>query len=363
MMLIDAPWQRPKMLRLEGGIMLSGVPRFLAPFVLSTSLLAAAQSPTPQSAAPNGGDFSTNIHPTEEQKVPKNVILVKGAWSSASDSVTPLPEGGNVVDNVYSNQYFGMTYPLPQAWSEKHKGPPPSDSGLYWLTFVTPTEAYKGPARGNIAITAHDMFFTLLPAANALEFVNYKKNHLQADYKLELPPTQMKIADRSFTFFSYWSPVAELHWYVVATEIRCHMVEIVMTSRDTKLLGSLLLDLNKMKLPAEGSPASGKGGGDFPVCIKNYATPQNLMERVEPVLIDRKFNPIPVRIIINKEGKVKHVHFLSAFPEQAKAIEDAVMQWRFKPYVRDGQPLEVETGIMFGRGPLTTSPAKDSATE
>jgi hypothetical protein len=80
------------------------------------------------------------------------------------------------------------------------------------------------------------------------------------------------------------------------------------------------------------------------------------VRKVDPILADRRFNPIPVRIIIDTEGKVKHVHFLSAFPEQAKGITDALLQWRFKPYLRDGQPVEVETGIMFGRTPLPATP-------
>jgi hypothetical protein len=37
------------------------------------------------------------------------------------------------------------------------------------------------------------------------------------------------------------------------------------------------------------------------------------------------------------------VHVLSAFPDQAKSITDAVLQWRFKPRDR-----EVETGVLFG---------------
>jgi hypothetical protein len=58
---------------------------------------------------------------------------------------------------------------------------------------------------------------------------------------------------------------------------------------------------------------------------------------------------VPVRIVVDKEGRVKHIHFLSAFPEQAKSIGDALMQWRFKPYMLDGQPVEVEPGLLFGR--------------
>ena len=50
----------------------------------------------------------------------------------------------------------------------------------------------------------------------------------------------------------------------LATEIRCHAVEIVLTSRDTKLLENLMLDLNKMELPAEAEPHSGNRRGRFP---------------------------------------------------------------------------------------------------
>jgi len=330
--------------------------------VVALSVAAWAQSSKPQNSPQNGGDFSNNVQPGN--RVPTGVVLVKGARPSASDSVTPLPEGGDVINNVFSNKYFGITYALPADWAEKYKGPPPSDSGRYVLAQISPAETYKRPDRGTILMTAQDMFFTPFPAANALELVNYSKNHLQADYKIELPPTPTSLGGRAFTFYAYWSPIAELHWYVLATEIRCHQVQIVMTSRDTKLLESLIADMNKMTLPEEANPTSGTGGGDFPVCVKDYASDENVIARVDPVLTEHKFNPVPVRIIIDKEGNVKHIHFLSAFPDQAKVITDALKQWKFKRYMRGGQPVEVETGIMFGRVSYPTArPAANAATE
>ncbi len=328
----------------------------------SVSSLAWGQEARAQSATQSGGDFSDNTQP--QTKVPTGVILVKGAWSSASDSVTPLPEGGNVTNNVFRDQYFGITYALPPDWTEKYMGPPPSDTGRYVLAQIGPADTFKGPARGNILITAQDMFFTPLPAANALQLINYEKDNLQADYKVERPLTQTRIAGRSFTFFSYWSPVAELHWYVLATEIRCHAVQIVLTSRDTKLLDSLMLDMNKMELPAEASATAGTAGGAVPVCIKDYARDENVIARAEPVFNEHRVNPVPVRVIIDREGKVKHIHFLSAFPDQARAIADALGQWKFRRYLLDGQPVEVETGIMFGRAPHPAAhPAGNAATE
>jgi hypothetical protein len=325
--------------------------------VLSLALMCNSQA---QDAPQNGGDFSQQLHP--DRKLPTGVILVKGAWASASDSVTPVPEGGQVSNHVYNNPYFGLTYTLSADWTRKYDGPPPSDSGYYVLAQIQPADTFKGPHRGSVLIAAEDLFFTPTGATNTPELVDFTRNNLQADYKVASGPTEVRLAGHSFIRFDYYSPVAGLHWHVLATQIRCHMVQFVFTSRDTKLLESLIRDTNKMQLPDEAGLTQGTGGGAAPVCLRDYANEAHIVRKVDPILADRRFNPIPVRIIIDTEGKVKHVHFLSAFPEQAKGITDALLQWRFKPYLRDGQPVEVETGIMFGRAPLPTSPPATAST-
>jgi hypothetical protein len=327
--------------------------RLLTLLGFSLTLLARAHG-APQS----GGDFSNN---PQAKKLPTETILVKGAWSSASDSVTPLPEDGKVTNNVYSNPYFRLTYGLSPDWTEKYSGPPPSDSGYYVLAQIRPAGTFKGTSRGSILIAAQDLFFTLIPAGNALELTKYNHDNLNSDYKVEQTPTLISVAEHSFVRLDYGSPVADLHWRVVATQIRCHMVQFVFISRDTKLIDSLIQEMNKMTLPDEAGPISGRGGADVPVCIKDYASGEHVIERVDPVFTEGRFNPVPVRIIINKEGKVRQIHFLSAFPDQAKAISDALRQWRFKPCLHDGEPMEVETGIMFGRAPRPITTQSTSA--
>ncbi|HVI08949.1 MAG TPA: energy transducer TonB [Candidatus Binatia bacterium] len=330
---------------------------------LSAAPFSVSQA-SPGNAAPpakNGGDFSSGTLSTD--KVPPGVILVKGAWYSASDSITPVPEGGTFNSGAFNNPYFHMTYSLPTDWVQKYQGPPPSDTGRYTLAQIVPGDNSRGSSRGIVLVTAQDMFFTPFPASNALELVNYSKNHLQADYKLEMQPTQTQIGGRSFVFYAYWSPIAEIHWYVASTEIRCHTVQFILSSQNTRLLENLLLDMNKIKLPAGIGPNAGTGGGNDPVCIKDYAIDANMTRRVEPVFSERHFNAVPVRIIVDKDGKVKHIHFLSAYPDQSKAVTDAVNQWRFKPYLQNGKPVEVETGIVFGRAALPARLSADRATE
>lgn len=221
------------------------------------------------------------------------------------------------------------------------------------LAEIVPNDSYKGPSRGSVLITADDLFFAPFPVTRGEELIDYTQTHLAPEYNVERPPAQMTIGGRSFRFVAYWSPAAKLHWYIFATEIRCHAVEIVLSSGDPKLIQELTQDLNAMNLPPEDAKAEGHA---VPVCVKDYAAGDNVIARVDPVFAVRHFNAIPVRIVIGKDGKVKHTHVISAFPDQAKAVADALGQWAFKPYIRNGEPVEVETGILFGTAQTPAAP-------
>jgi TonB-like protein len=286
--------------------------------------------------------------PNPPGKVPAGVILVKGAWSSASDSVTPLPEGGTVTGREYSSAYFHLSYPISAGWIQQYEGPPPSDTGYYVLAQIQPPDTQRSASRGTVLIAAQDMFFASAAAKSALALVNYTGSHLRADYVVERQPSEVKIAGHSFVRLDYVSPVARLHWATLVTQIRCHTVQFTFTSTDTGLIEHLVAGMNDMKLPPEAGVSSGAGGDDAPLCIKDYASGGNVLTRVDPIFADRHYNPIPARVVIDRNGKVKHIHFISSFPEQAKTVTEALQQWRFRPYMVNGRAVEVETGILFG---------------
>jgi len=327
---------------------------------LTLSLPTAFETTYAQTQPPahNGGDFSDQTHPLT--KVPPNTLIVKGAWTASSDSITPVPEGGTLDGNTYSNAYFGLDFTLPVSWTKMYDGPPPSDSGYYSLLQLTPEETAKA-VTGNILITAQDLFFAPSGAKNPQELIRFARDHLQADYRVELEPSQIQLAGRSFIRFDYVAPAAGLHWRVLATQIRCHVVQFIFTSRDPKLLATLVKQAGRMKLPPEAGLTSGSGATTSPECVPDYARDANILERVEPVFTERRFNPVPVRILIDREGKVKHVHLLSAFPDQSRSVIDALQHWRFRPYLRDGAPVEVETGLYFGHVQRQVAPQTTAA--
>ena len=49
--------------------------------------------------------------------------------------------------------------------------------------------------------------------------------------------------------------------------------------------------------------------------------------------------------IIDKEGNIQNLQIVSGHPMLVPAAIEGVKQWRYKPFLLNGQPLEVETAV------------------
>lgn len=271
-----------------------------------------------------------------DQSAKATVFVGLGLTSYTSNPQLPVPENGSLVGDTYRNGYFDLSYSLPKSWIESVKGPPPSATGYYVLS-----QLKASGNKGTMSISASDLFFLLQPADNAIEFLQHTRTSLPAVLTVEKEPSEFAIGQRRFARLDYTG--AEIHWSIVATEMRCHIVQFVFVSRDPQLLDILVHSLDARSLP----PDTGMDDQRFPVCVKSYASDANVLHKADPASVGPKFSSVPVRIIIDKQGRVEQIHVISGFPEQAKSISDALSQWTFKPYVRDGQAREVETGLLF----------------
>jgi protein TonB len=75
-----------------------------------------------------------------------------------------------------------------------------------------------------------------------------------------------------------------------------------------------------------------------------------LIHRVEPsypflAQQARIQGDVVLTAIIDKEGNVQHLQLVSGHPLLAPAAIAAVKQWHYKPFLLNGQPLEVETTV------------------
>src|SRR5271167_2016435 len=116
-----------------------------------------------------------------------------------------------------------------------------------------------------------------------------------------------------------------------------------------------------------GVPGGQMGGiiggivSSTPMAVPKVATPQRVRvsSGVSTGLLVRKVNPnypplarqariqgqVILRAVISKDGSIEGLTLVSGHPMLAPAAIDAVKQWKYKPYLLNGEPVEVDTEV------------------
>jgi periplasmic protein TonB len=116
-----------------------------------------------------------------------------------------------------------------------------------------------------------------------------------------------------------------------------------------------------------GVPGGQMGGviggiiSSTPVAVPKVATPTRVRvsQGVTQGLLIRKVQPnypplarqariqgqVLLAAEISKDGTIENLHLISGHPMLAPAAIEAVKQWKYKPYILNGEPVEVETQI------------------
>jgi periplasmic protein TonB len=116
-----------------------------------------------------------------------------------------------------------------------------------------------------------------------------------------------------------------------------------------------------------GVPGGQMGGviggiiSSTPMAVPKVATPQRVRvsQGVSAGLLVRKVNPnypplarqariqgqVLLQAEISKDGSIQNLRLISGHPMLAPAAIEAVKQWKYKPYLLNGEPVEVETQV------------------
>ena len=117
-----------------------------------------------------------------------------------------------------------------------------------------------------------------------------------------------------------------------------------------------------------GIPGGQMGGviggiiSSTPVAVPKVATPQRVRvsQGVSAGLLVRRVNPtypplarqarisgqVVLRAVIAKDGSIENLTLVSGHPMLAPAAIDAVKQWKYRPYLLNGEPVEVDTEVL-----------------
>ena len=84
--------------------------------------------------------------------------------------------------------------------------------------------------------------------------------------------------------------------------------------------------------------------------IVSHLAEANLLHKVQPSYPTlarqaRVQGTVELRAIISKAGTIENLVVVRGHPMLAPAAIDAVRQWRYRPYLLNNEPIEVETEI------------------
>ena len=76
----------------------------------------------------------------------------------------------------------------------------------------------------------------------------------------------------------------------------------------------------------------------------------NLLYRVQPdypslARLTHTQGAVVLHAVISRQGTIENLQVVSGPPLLMKAAIDAVQRWRYRPYLLNGEPVEVETEI------------------
>src|SRR5208337_4521243 len=84
--------------------------------------------------------------------------------------------------------------------------------------------------------------------------------------------------------------------------------------------------------------------------VVSHLAEANLLHRVQPIYppiarLGRIQGPVELQAVISKAGTIENLVVVSGHPALVKSAIEAVRQWRYRPYLLNNEPIEVETEI------------------
>jgi TonB family protein len=115
-------------------------------------------------------------------------------------------------------------------------------------------------------------------------------------------------------------------------------------------LGAVASDSAASSAPPHAATTASQSTRPMRVRVSQSVTQGMLISKVSPIYpADAKAariqGSVVIGVTIGKDGNIQSEHLVSGHPLLAPAAMDAVKQWKYRPYMMNGNPVEVDTQI------------------
>lgn len=151
-------------------------------------------------------------------------------------------------------------------------------------------------------------------------------------------------------------PTFDLNTFSAPSHIPTHIVDVTRTEFVdrpgpwSEMSGDPNIDSALHPFGGEGRPQVVEAKPKGPTSVSSGVMQGLLLLRVVPVYsaiakAARAEGTVILQATISKTGTIENLHVVSGSPMLTQSAMDAVARWRYRPYLLNGQPVEVETTV------------------
>jgi|HubBroStandDraft_1064217.scaffolds.fasta_scaffold00181_12 TonB family protein len=311
--------------------------------------------------------------------------LALARQSGDGSLAAPAFENGGIINNVYTNECFGFSFAIPHGWqlSTQAMGADgramhASKAALILLMIGQHREGSKeGSFENRIALSASESTSFAPEVQQFVSNAAHGQINLDREHREIVKDTySVDYGSKHFSRADYKQTVGDGTRYVaiVYTKFRGYYIGEIITAGSPEELDHAANSLQDISFQEDepnpkcvmrgDEPTSGIIGGVLSSKPPQPGSPQptrvRVSQGVSTGLLIKKVAPhypedakqariqgqVVLQARIDKDGNIEDLTLVSGHPILAPAAIDAVKQWKYKPYLLNGQPVGVETQII-----------------
>lgn len=316
------------------------------------------------------------------------ILAHAAVWAQPPSSGTSPAlayENGSIVNNVYTNECFGFSFAIPEGWQVNTQFAGANGKARHTskgsLALLLIHQQKEGPFGNTIALLATDPSSSPPTVQEFVSRIAHGQVGLDGGHREILKDTfSVNSGGKQFFRADYKQTMKQgtLYNAFVFTKFRGYYIGESVTAESPEELEQSANSLQHISFQEDKpNPQCVMAGDDKPnlggvlggVLSSNPVTPQSgsgppqrvrvsqgvstglLVNKVPPQYPDvakqaRIQGQVVLQAEIDKHGDVESLTLISGHPMLAPAAIEAVKQWKYKPYLLNGQPVAVETQII-----------------
>ena len=295
--------------------------------------------------------------------------------SHVASSYTSGPDNGAVSNGTYTNEFLGFSYPVPDGWQViSDKATHLNLGGLDGFILLTVDPFAGKPSADQMVLSAVDARSLKATTQHFVHLFASAPNARPGGWELLRDPFPVSIAGKEFFREDYKESFSGRIVYkaFVCTKLRGFFVGWTMAARSAAELDSSVNSLQRLSFQKEDASPSSKldemtgtvpesrttgsvaEGSDavrpLRMRVSRGVAQSLLLKKVQPIYPDDARRAglqggVVLKALINTNGDVKDPTIVSGDSAFAPAALEAVKQWKYRPYLLNGQPVELVTEI------------------